>query len=463
MVITYLEVLCTITGYQEHPAEIGLDRTGLRSHWAHSPAIENYLNVLERYYPCYGAILEVAVGPENEKGTALDAYPDFLDFEPKKRELDELVTDTGETMSRSLENVELGKSNTSVTSHEIVDIDKGWAAAANVEVQGVEVGASASHQYESGTRDVTQQQSQNVRNSDASQESRETQSHTTQLTQMYHQLDSYHLGTNRSVFFIHPRPHTIDNEHTFVNGPRNIEGIQEFVFAVVRPKTVGALCVGGDLETGHIGKIPHSVLEEVPGTELRVLWSEKFHAQPKGDDDPTTVFDAVDRVWDVASHNPGYKIKSATFTAAPATIYFNYDKPNLIDVAPHISAQNDDFIAVSGQVHSGFANYAVDADRWEAIDYPFTAEILLVKKRVAQESDDTLFITGRRLCCWNSPLKEPIDHGIVDERLLAKRHGDEQPEPGGRLPIGIANLQARQIREAVIAAATTSSTGMTSR
>ena len=100
MVITYLKVSCTITGYQEHAKEIGLDRKGVRSYWEHSPAIENYLNVLEAYYPCYGAVLEVAVGPENEKETALDDYPYFLDFEPKKRELYELVTDTGETMSR---------------------------------------------------------------------------------------------------------------------------------------------------------------------------------------------------------------------------------------------------------------------------------------------------------------------------------------------------------------------------
>ena len=452
MVITYLKVSCTITGYQEDPKEIGLDRKGLRSYWENSPAIKDYLDVLEAYYPCYGAILEVAVGPENEKDTALDNYPYFLDFEPKKRELFELVTDTGETMTRSLESVELGKSNTSTNSHEIVDIDKGWSAAANVQYQGVGVGVSGSHQYESGTRDVTQEQNQNVRNSDASQEARETQSHTTQLTQMYHQLDSYHLGTNRAVFFIHPRPHTVENEHTFVNGPRNIEGIQEFMFVVVRPKTVEGLCVEAYLETGHIGKIPHADLEEVPGTEQRVIWSDKYHAQPKGDDDPTTVFDDADRVWDVASHNPGYKIKSVAFASGPATIYYNYGKPNLIDIAPHISAQNDDFIRVSGKVHSGFANYAVDSDRWEAIDYPFTAEIVLVKKEVVHHSDDTLFITARRLCCCKQSILDrvPINPGIVYERALEKGAFDQQRAPGARVPIGVANLQARQVREAVI-------------
>ena len=267
------------------------------------------------------------------------------------------------------------------------------------------------------------------------------------------------------MFFIHPRPHTIENEHTFVNGPRNIEGLQEFVFVVVRPKTVTGLCVEAYLETGHIGKVPHAELQEIPGSELHVIWSDKFHAQPKGDDDPTTVFDAADRVWDVASHNPGYKIQSVAFTARPYTIYYNYDKPNLVDVAPHISAQNDDFIVVSGKVHSGFANYAVDSDRWEAIDYPFTAEILLVKKEVVQRSDDTLFLTARRLCCCKrSLLKEILDYGIVYERNLDKAAAfDQQRQPKAEYRSALRTCRRDRSVRRSFAAATTSSTGTTSR
>jgi hypothetical protein len=67
-------------------------------------------------------------------------------------------------------------------------------------------------------------------------EQRETYSHTTQLTQMYHQLDSYHLGTNRAMFFMLPRPHVVQSELTFVNGPRLLEGIQEVFLIVMRPK-----------------------------------------------------------------------------------------------------------------------------------------------------------------------------------------------------------------------------------
>jgi hypothetical protein len=54
MRISYLKVSNTITGYQENPKEIGVDRRGTRSYWADQPGIDNYLNTLEAYYPCYG-------------------------------------------------------------------------------------------------------------------------------------------------------------------------------------------------------------------------------------------------------------------------------------------------------------------------------------------------------------------------------------------------------------------------
>lgn len=57
MLITYLKVSCTITGYQENPKEIGVDRKGLSSYWKDQPGIVDYLNLLEAYYPCYGAVL----------------------------------------------------------------------------------------------------------------------------------------------------------------------------------------------------------------------------------------------------------------------------------------------------------------------------------------------------------------------------------------------------------------------
>jgi hypothetical protein len=55
---------------------------------------------------------------------------------------------------------------------------------------------------------------------------------------LYHLLNSYHMGTNRAIFFLQPRPHTAQQKDrfTFINGPQQIEGIQEFFLVVNRPK-----------------------------------------------------------------------------------------------------------------------------------------------------------------------------------------------------------------------------------
>jgi hypothetical protein len=44
-----------------------------------------------------------------------------------------------------------------------------------------------------------------VQTTDESRKKRETESHSTQSSQMYHLLDSYNLGTNRAIFFVQPR------------------------------------------------------------------------------------------------------------------------------------------------------------------------------------------------------------------------------------------------------------------
>ena len=60
-----------------------------------------------------------------------------------------------------------------------------------------------------GNNDINQRASENIRTTDAARENRRTLSHTTQLSQMYHQLNSYHLGSNRAAFFMLPRPHVV--------------------------------------------------------------------------------------------------------------------------------------------------------------------------------------------------------------------------------------------------------------
>ncbi|TIM69607.1 MAG: hypothetical protein E5Y58_16265, partial [Mesorhizobium sp.] len=64
----------------------------------------------------------MSVGPHG--GTwNLNQFPYFSDFEPKKRELFELVTETGEIMSRSLEQAGVLHGGTTSTSNEVYDKD----------------------------------------------------------------------------------------------------------------------------------------------------------------------------------------------------------------------------------------------------------------------------------------------------------------------------------------------------
>ena len=94
---------------------------------------------------------------------------------------------------------------------------------------------------------------ENIRTIDNSIEKRESYGSTTQISNLYHQLDSYHQGMNRAVFFHNARPHTEPALYnTFVNGLRVIEGVQEHFLIVKRPKTMANICVKAILETAHI-------------------------------------------------------------------------------------------------------------------------------------------------------------------------------------------------------------------
>jgi len=130
MVINYLKVSYTVTGFQPAPDEVGLDNRRLDTNWNDPEVVRNYLAVTNRYYPCRGAILEVAVTPSDEELAArtipLSEYPYITDFEPKKRELYEAVSSTGEAMSRSLGSISVRNGATTTTSHEQVDIFGGF-------------------------------------------------------------------------------------------------------------------------------------------------------------------------------------------------------------------------------------------------------------------------------------------------------------------------------------------------
>jgi hypothetical protein len=245
---TYLKVVATVTGFQPEGAEI--DAGVLGAEWS-SSVITNYENLTDQSYPAYSAIVQLAVFPASGEWQ-LNQYPYLTDFEPKKREVVELVTDTGEALTQSASDLNVRKGTTSTDSIEMDNIDKGGSFSQSVNTPYGGGSVSASHQQQVGTTSTLGTTAVSLVTTDASREKRESYSHTTNLSQLYHILDSYHAGTNRAIWFLNARPHMVDSPFTFVNGPRYLEGIQEFFAVVRRPVAMEGICVLGALETGHL-------------------------------------------------------------------------------------------------------------------------------------------------------------------------------------------------------------------
>ncbi|MEM9026407.1 MAG: hypothetical protein AAGB06_05680 [Verrucomicrobiota bacterium] len=72
------------------------------------------------------------------------------------------------------------------------------------------------------------------------------------MNHIYSLLQGYHLGTNRAIFFMQPRPHIQNAKFTFIRGLRALEGVQEFFLVVNRPKSIPRICVEVALETAHL-------------------------------------------------------------------------------------------------------------------------------------------------------------------------------------------------------------------
>jgi hypothetical protein len=143
--ITYIKVTCTIAGYQPKVDEI----QGILTNWssmlyAGEPYAEDELERrLLSYKPCHEAIIQVTIAPPPENDIPLDEFPYIMDFQPKKRELYEAVTDTKELMSRSLESLNVRKSSGTTESQEVLDIDQGF----NIGASGQYAGTGGSFEY----------------------------------------------------------------------------------------------------------------------------------------------------------------------------------------------------------------------------------------------------------------------------------------------------------------------------
>ena len=240
--IVYLRLTCSITGW--NPNEELVNASGTVNVNPDEIQVSIWETITNDgwasvYWPCYGAIMQIAIYPPKDSIVGLDDYPEIMDFEPKKRELYESVTEGEEQLSSSSNKNSIGKSNTSTFSVEA-------ELHATGPIGGALVGG--------GVKTGFGRQSVDTNNTDTSRENRETKSRTTSFSQMYQLFNGYHLGTNRAVFVVVPRPNIKSSEFILIDdsgGGRVLEGIQDVFLVVNIPKKLKGFCVQASIDTGH--------------------------------------------------------------------------------------------------------------------------------------------------------------------------------------------------------------------
>jgi hypothetical protein len=250
--LTYLKVSCSITGYQATEDEVQKARVELGS----EPEVDvgRVLDLATRYFACYGALVTVAVfpfasglRPVRDKEPDLDTFPHIVEFEPKTRDFYQIASETGEILSTSTHKVGVDKSfMLAETTEDTWKMDSSTTTPRDGGGSATTSGGVSSRRTETDQLNLSLQ-------AELSRERRERQSTTTQLTQMYNLLSSYHAGTNRATFLLLPRPHILQPtaQRTFVHGLRIIEGIQDFFLVVARDREQPGLSIEVSLETGH--------------------------------------------------------------------------------------------------------------------------------------------------------------------------------------------------------------------
>lgn len=256
--LTFFKLTSSVTGYQPSKGDKSLivDYTDRLN-----PEIGTKI---EDYFPCYGVLLNVSVFPGPLWSNIFDTpptenFPHIIDLEPKKRDLYQAATESGEILTASRNEVKSDKSFTTVEHTEL-----GVNASATVPL-GEGPGSP------NATAGITPKWGQtetdtHVFSTDTSRDRREIEGTTTNITQMYNLVTGYHAGTNRATFLMLPRPHTLQPtvQRTFVQGLREIEGMQDFFFVATRPENVEQICIQANLETGHIVDLPPTEVEVEP-------------------------------------------------------------------------------------------------------------------------------------------------------------------------------------------------------
>ena len=246
--IVYFKLSCSITGWAESETLTGGSVPGGDGWVTEAWNAVVGVNSASVYWGCIGAIAQLAIFPRPEENVATHNYPYVMDFEPKKRELYEAVSTTGEVLSGSANRLSTGKSSTSTSSAEL---------SLNVGISVGPISAGESLSLSTSESDTT------TTNKDASTERRETQARTAQFSQMYQLFNGYHLGTNRALFVVFPRPHTTSERtdaagkpiqslpNNIIVGERKLEGIQEMFLVVHFPAETEGFCLDAWLDTAN--------------------------------------------------------------------------------------------------------------------------------------------------------------------------------------------------------------------
>jgi hypothetical protein len=423
--ITYLKIACTITNYQisgEEELSTWTDFDEMTAsywgawHYSHNPLGESY--------PCHGALIQVAVYPPPNGDTMRSAYPYISSFEPRKREMYEAVTESGEVASQSSSRINMGKTDTNQDSSENYDLDMGYSksasgsASAFFGIASASGSTSESKQGQWGSIDRQQTVNQNVMSADTSREKRESYSHTSTNNQLYTLLQGYHAGTNRVIFFLQPRPHIQDTKFTFVKGPRRLEGTQEFFCVVNRPAEMPGLCTTVTLETAHLKLVPTYLPRIIP---LSDLW--------KGNNLEKT---AVALGIDTTVEPYVYEDENVYGIREIVDIWNSYAPfVRQVIATRHTSQESDDKVIAwvndNTEAWDQFTWNTVAAMQYVVATLPEigTESIVLIFEEVLQDYGN-VFVTSRLLnACFLSP-RSPGPGGVLGGGGII-----EAPSPGG--------------------------------
>jgi hypothetical protein len=195
--LMYLKVSCSITGFTPDEDDL-LAIYDLSKYGVGEEVLTEFIN--RTYLACYGVKLNISVFSENMKIDDFNSVPHIIDFEPKKREFYQSASEYGEVLTGSSSTFSTGKSMTLGFSTE-----EGYSQTSSIEGKGEDGSAMISNSEYGKSSDSLNLGDSQTRQT--SQDKRETRGSTTQLSQMYNLLSSYHIGTNRVTVVLLPRPH----------------------------------------------------------------------------------------------------------------------------------------------------------------------------------------------------------------------------------------------------------------